>query len=360
MPTVREVNRRHNQLGGRLPVLGVALLTLVTAGCSEIGQGESNFGELSEVASSSSEYFDAAYIEEDDILVAVSRGSSVIIHHLDPNTLQEIVQIPMPSKYFLTTFDGFGGDIRGRHFSPDGSQIIFTTGDPFVLNSGYCVVVDSISGEALAELPTAATCNFAYSADSTLLFHSDVFAGVIRSYDTTSFDVVAELPIDQGTVHLVAPTPGLVYSSNDLDFEAGLNPTGTKLTFVSSEGATVLEAPIGPPVATLVAFPGYKWLLVESLNQTELIAVDAETGAVAGFVEGYEYERAGFLSFAGREGVFLLGTNDGQLFQLDDATPAIRRSLEVGVSQINALVLSPDAKFLFVFGDTTKAFSTTD
>jgi hypothetical protein len=193
-----------------------------------------------------------------------------------------------------------------------------------------------------------------------LLFHSDVYAGVIRSYDTTSFDVVAELPIDPGTVHLVAPTPGLVYSSNNLDFEAGLDLTGTKLTFVSSEGATLLEAPIGPPVATLVAFPGYKWLLVESLNQTELIAVDAETGAVAGFVEGYEYERAGFLSFAGREGVFLLGTNDGQLFQLDDATPAIRRSLEVGVSQINALVLSPDAKFLFVFGETTKAFSTTD
>lgn len=357
MPTVREVKIRHNRLGGWLTVFAAALISL-TAGCSAIGQGEPNFGELREVASSSSEYFDAAYIEEDNILVAVTRGSSIVIHHLDPDTLQEIAKIPMPSDYLLATFDGFGGDIRGRYFSPDGRQLIFTTGDPFVFNSGHCAVVDSMSGEVLAELPTAATCNFAYSADSTLLFHSDVFAGVIRSYDTTSFEVVSEIPIDPGTVHLVAPRPGLVYSLNDLDFEAGLNLAGTKLIFLSMEGATVTETPIGPPVATLVAFPGYQWLLVESLNQTELIAVDAETGAVAGFLEGYEYERAGFLSFASREGVFLLGTNDGQLLQLDDATPSVRRSFEVGVSQINALVLSPDAKFLFVFGDTTKAFST--
>jgi hypothetical protein len=351
---------KRNLLGGRLPVYAVALATLLTSGCSEIGQGESKFGELREVASSKFEYFDAAFIEEENVLVAVTLGSS-IIHHLDPNTLQEIAQISMPSNYVLTTFDGFGGDIRGRHFSPDGRQVIFTTGDPFVFNSGSCVVVDSISGEVLAELPKALTCNFAYSEDSKMLFHSDVFAGVIRSYDTTSFEVVAELPIDQGTVHLVAPRLGLVLSNNDVDFEAGLNPDGTKLTFVTLEGATVTETPISSPVTTLISFPGYPWLLVESLNTTELIAVESETGAVAGFVDGYELDGSpGFLSFAAQDGVFLLGTNDGQLFQLDEATPAVRRSLEVGVSKINALVLSPDAKFLFVFGDTTKAFSTSD
>jgi WD40 repeat protein len=354
-----EVNIRHTRLGRTIPVFAAALIALLTSGCSEIGQGESDFGELREIASSNSEYFDAAYIEEENILVAVTMGSS-IIHHLDPNTLQEITQIPLPSDYSLETFDGFGGEIRGRHFSPDGRQIIFTTGDPFVFNSGYCVVVDSISGDVLAELPTAATCNFAYSADSALLFHSDVFAGVIRSYDTINFEVVAELPIDQGTVHLVALSPGLVYSHNDVDFEAGLNPDGTKLTFVSSEGATVTETPIGSPVTTLISFPGYQWLLVESLNQTELIAVDAETGAVSGFVDGYALGGSpGFLSFVGRDGVFLLGTDDGQLFQLDETTPAVRRSLEVGISQINALALSPDGKLLFVFGDTTKVFSTT-
>jgi WD40 repeat protein len=377
--TVSEINIWQSRLRVKLAA-GVSVLALLfTAGCSEVGQEElspgpteasptetqepeitePDFGNLTEVAASGTAYFDAAYIEEEDVLVAVATGFPVTIHHLDPSTLQEIAQIPMPSEYFLTTFDGFGGDIRGRHFSPDGRQLIFTTGNPFVFNSGACIVVDSLSGETLAELPTAATCNFAYSADSTLLFHSDVFAGAIRSYDTTSFEVVDEIPASQGTVHLVAPRPGLVYSLNDLDFEAGLNPAGTKLNFVDAGGEIAGDTPIGSPVATLVALPGYQWLLVETLDDNGLIAVDAETGAVAGFLEGYESTNsAGFLSFVGRDGTFLLGTNDGQLFELDNAAPAVRRSLEVGVSQINALVISPDSKLLFVFGDTTKAFST--
>lgn len=375
---VSEVNIWQPRLGVRSAAFVSLLALLFTSGCSGVGQEElplspneaaptesqepeitePDFSNLTEVASSGSAYFDAAYIAEEDVLVAVTSGLPTI-HHLDPNTLEELAQIAMPSDYFLTTFDGFGGDIRGRHFSPDGRQLIFTTGDPFVFNSGACIVVDSLTGEALAELPTSATCNFAYSADSTLLFHSDVFSGVIRSYDTTSFEVVAEIPAEPGTVHLVAPRPGFVYSLNDLDFEAGLNPGGTTLTFISSEGTAVTDTPIGSPVATLVAFPGYQWLLVETLNENELIAVDADTGAVAGFLVGYESAGLpGFLSFAGRDGLFLLGTNDGQLIELDEASPTVRRSLEVGVSQISALVLSPDSKLLFVFGDTTKAFST--
>jgi DNA-binding beta-propeller fold protein YncE len=289
--------------------------------------------------------FDAAYLPSRDSLALLGyfpmESSNLSVQFLDPETLQPQDTVALPQGLFAFTESGFGGDLTGSFFSPDGTRLVLTSEGTDQAVPPGCVVIDSGDGTLVASLPTNGSlgCNSSWDADGSSLYVAGFPSSTISVFDAESLNPVRELITEFPPIHL-----------------AGLNGyVGYTQGSFETEGMIVFYEP-GDVPGFLTELPDWLVSVKSSANLSEIVSFGHEqplltfTNPTTGEKRQSSPLDSSLTSFAiAPDGsVVVAATRSNQITLVDSQSGEVLGSLAVSDNPARALVFGPNQALLYV------------